>query len=48
MQDYTNLDVEGYGCGGHNDDEGLPGEEREDQTPNCLTQDRSHHPQLTS
>ena len=42
------LDIKSNGSGGHDDDEGLPGEEREDQASNGLTKDGSHHTQLTS
>ena len=42
------LDIKSNGSGGHDDDERLAGEEREDQASNGLTKDGSHHTQLTS
>ena len=48
IQYSSNLDIESNGSSGHDDDERLSGEEREDQPSNRLTKDCSHHSQLTS
>ena len=42
------LDIESYRRGGHDDDKGLAGKKREDQTTDGLPNDRTHHSKLAS
>ena len=41
---HDDLDVEGDGGRGHDDDEGLAGEQGEDDAPDGLAHDGTHHP----